>query len=50
MPKIIEITDEKSVKRYGGTQMLIAPPLEYNGIMAQIPEGKVITISEIREF
>ena len=50
MPKIIEITDERSVKRYGGTQMLIAPPLEYNGIMAQIPEGKVITISEIREF
>lgn len=50
MPKIVEITDEKSIKRYGGTQMLIAPPLEYNEIMSQIPEGKVITVSEIREF
>ena len=50
MPKIIEITDEKSIKRYGGTQMLIAPPLEYNEIMSQVPEGKVITITEMREF
>ena len=50
MPKIIEITDEKAINRYGGTQMLIAPPLEYNEIMAQIPEGKLITSTEIREF
>lgn len=35
MPKIIEITDEKSIKRYGGSHMLIAPPLEYNNLMAQ---------------
>ena len=50
MPKIIEIQDEKSIERYGGSQMLIAPPIEYNDLMAQVPEGKVITISEIREF
>lgn len=50
MPKIITVEDEKSVERYGGSQMLIAPPLEYNGIMSQIPEGKLITIKEIREF
>lgn len=49
MPKIIEITDEKAVNRYGGSKMLIAPPLEYNEIMAKIPEGNVITIREIRE-
>ena len=30
--------------------MLIAPPLEYNEIMSKIPKGKVITITEIREF
>ncbi len=30
--------------------MLIAPPLEYNGIMAKIPKGKVITVNQIREF
>ena len=50
MPKIVEVTDKKSVKRYGGSQMLIAPPLEYNEIMSKVPEGKIITIKEIREF
>lgn len=50
MPKIVEITDAKSVKRYGGTQMLIAPPLEYDEIMAQVPEGKIITVRQIREY
>lgn len=50
MPKIIKVTDERSVERYGGEDMLIAPPLEYNEIMAKIPEGKLITITEIREF
>lgn len=50
MPKIVEVTDEKSAERYGGTQMLIAPPLEYNELMKKIPEGKIITITEIRKF
>ena len=30
--------------------MLIAAPLEYNELMSQVPEGKVITAMEIREF
>lgn len=50
MPKIVTVDDEKSIKRYGGSQMLIAPPLEYDRLMSQIPEGKLITIKEIREF
>lgn len=50
MPKIIKVTDEKSIKRYGGEDMLIAPPLEYNEIMAKIPKGKLITTGQIREF
>lgn len=50
MPKIVEVTDAKSVEMYGGTQMLIAPPLEYNEIMAKVPEGKIITVRQIREF
>ena len=50
MPKIVVVDDEKSIERYGGKNMLIAPPLEYNEIMAQVPEGKLITITEIREF
>lgn len=50
MPKIVEVTDAKSVERYGGSQMLIAPPLEYSELMAKVPEGKIITIKEIRQF
>lgn len=50
MPKIVVIDDAKSVERYGGKNMLIAPPLEYNGIMSKIPEGKLITTKEIRQY
>ena len=50
MPKIIKVTGEKSIKRYDGEDMLIAPPLEYNEIMAKIPKGKLITTGQIREF
>ncbi|WP_405295285.1 methylated DNA-protein cysteine methyltransferase [Methanobrevibacter sp.] len=50
MPKIVEIADEKSIERYGGKNMLIAPPLAYNEIMARIPEGRLVTAREIREF
>ncbi|HSN58188.1 MAG TPA: MGMT family protein [Clostridiaceae bacterium] len=48
MPKIEEITDLKSIERFGGTRMLIAPPLEYDEVMRKIPKGKVITSDRIR--
>ncbi|WP_297825742.1 MGMT family protein [uncultured Methanobrevibacter sp.] len=50
MPKIVVIEDEKSIERYGGKNMLIAPPIEYNEIMSRIPEGKLITAKEIRQY
>ena len=50
LPKIVKVSDEKSIERYGGEDMLIAPPLEYSEIMAKVPEGKLITMTEIREF
>lgn len=50
MPKVIKIEDEKSIKRYGGENMLLAPLIEYHEIMSKIPEGKVITMVEIREY
>mgnify|MGYP000908847402 CR=1 FL=1 len=43
LPKIAEITDLRAVSMYGGTRLLIAPPLAYDEIMKQVPEGKVIT-------
>ena len=50
MPKIVVIDDEKSMERYGGKNMLIAPPIEYNDIMAKIPYGKLTTTGNIRDF
>lgn len=50
MPKIVEITDEKSIEKYGGRRMYFAPPLDYDAVMRRIPEGKVITVGNIREY
>ncbi|MEL7656538.1 MAG: MGMT family protein [Bacillota bacterium] len=50
MPEIIEITDPKSIARFGGTIMLIAPPLSYDDIMRKIPCGKVITADLVRNY
>ena len=49
MPKIQVITDQKSIKKYGGDRMYFAPPIEYDKIMKRIPYGKVTTVGEIRE-
>ena len=50
MPKIEEITDLKSIERFGGTRMLIAPPLEYDEVMRKVPRGKVTTSDRIRSY
>lgn len=50
MPKIQTITDETSIKKYGGSQMFFAPPIEYDRIMKQVPPGKIITVGAIRDF
>ncbi|MGI6685206.1 MAG: methylated DNA-protein cysteine methyltransferase [Bacillota bacterium] len=50
MPKVVEVSDPKAVMRFGGTKMLIAPPLAYNEIMKKVPWGKVITSDYLRAF
>lgn len=50
MPKIQIITDEKSIKKYGGNRMYFAPPIDYDRVMKLIPFGKLITVGEIREY
>lgn len=50
MPKIQIITDEASIKKYGGERMYFAPPLTYDQIMKTVPYGKVLTVGEIREY
>lgn len=39
MPKIVEVLDPKASLRYGGTKMLIAPPLAYDEMMKKVPAG-----------
>lgn len=50
MPKLQIITDKKSIEKYGGDRMYFAPPIAYDKVMKLIPEGKVITVGEIRRF
>ncbi len=50
MPKIVEITDEKSIKKYGGRRMYFAPPLDYDAVMRRVPDGSVITVGDIRAY
>lgn len=49
MPKIIEITDAKSIEKYGGSRMYLAPPRDYDAVMKRVPKGKLITVGNIRE-
>ena len=50
MPKLQIITDEASIKKYGGDRMFFAPPVAYDAVMRRIPAGKVITVGKIREY
>jgi alkylated DNA nucleotide flippase Atl1 len=51
MPKIIDISGQpEAVARYGGIKMLIAAPMQYNALMARVPEGKVVTSDQLRAY
>ena len=50
MPKYQIITDEKSIRKYGGDRMYFAPPIDYDKVMRLVPLGKLITIGTIREY
>lgn len=50
MPKIQIITDEASIRKYGGQKMYFAPPAAYDEIMKTIPFGKVVTVGAIRDY
>jgi hypothetical protein len=48
LPKVVEI-NEKMSKRWGTGTCVIPAPLEVDGIMKKVPEGRLITINEIRK-
>ena len=47
LPKVEKITDKMS-KRWGTGTVVIPAPMEVNEMMRRVPEGKVITLNEIR--
>lgn len=50
MPKIQIVTDEATIRKYGGEKMYFAPPVTYDEIMKKVPYGKVVTVGMIREY
>lgn len=38
MPKIQIVSDEATIKKYGGEKMYFAPPRDYDRIMKRYPE------------
>jgi hypothetical protein len=47
LPKVEEIT-EKMSKRWGKGTVVIPAPMEVNEMMRRVPDGKLVTINEIR--
>ena len=50
LPKIEAVNDPRAIAKFGGVNMVVAPPMDYNDIMKSIPKGQVITGKEIREY
>ena len=50
MPKIQVVEDEKTIKKYGGSKMLFAPPLYYDELMKRVPKGKLVTVGQMRDY
>lgn len=48
LPRVVEITDKMS-KRWGTGTVVIPAPKEVDEIMKKVPEGKLVTLNQIRE-
>jgi len=48
LPKVEKLT-EKMSKKWGTGTIVIPAPIEVDAMMKKVPEGKLITINEIRE-
>lgn len=49
MPKIQIVKDNNTIKKYGGSKMLLAPPMFYDELMRKVPYGKLVTIGQLRK-
>lgn len=50
MPKIQMVTDERTIQKYGGPRMYFAPPIAYDQVMGRVPQGRVVTVGDIRRY
>ena len=48
LPRVVEITGKMST-RWGTGTIVIPAPIEVDEIMKKVPEGKLITVNQIRE-
>jgi hypothetical protein len=49
LPRVVEI-NEKMSKRWGEGTVVIPSPLEVDAMMRNVPEGKLLTINQIRAY
>jgi hypothetical protein len=49
LPKVVEV-NEKMSKRWGEGTVVIPSPVEVDATMKGVPEGRLITINQIREI
>jgi len=47
LPKVA-VVSEKMTKRWGEGKMVIPAPMDVDGLMKQVPKGKIVTIKELR--
>jgi len=51
LPKIEDLSARpESAARFGGTKLLVAAPLQYNEVMARVPEAWLVTADRIRSY
>lgn len=50
MPKIQIVSDEATIKKYGGEKMYFASPIMYDQVMKKVPKGMVLTVGAIRDY
>jgi alkylated DNA nucleotide flippase Atl1 len=49
LPRVVEINDKMS-KRWGTGTCVIPAPVEVDEVMKSVPEGRLVTINQIRKF
>jgi hypothetical protein len=49
LPRVVEV-NEKMSKKWGEGKVVIPSPLEVDAAMKSVPEGRLITINQIREI